>query len=87
MDRHGDRFRDDDEGPSEDDLARFSDGDAYCPDCGSEVHDTAEVCPRCYAYLGGDVSRFRPVERDLRSRFIAATAIAIALVLLGWLVW
>jgi hypothetical protein len=76
-----------DEGPSDEDLRRFSAGEAFCPDCGAEIHDQADVCPRCYAYLGGDTSRFRPVERDLRGRFITITVVALILVLLGWGLW
>ena len=75
------------EGPSADDLRRFSGGEAFCPDCGAGIHDQADVCPKCYAYLAGETSRFRPVERDLRARFIALTVVALILVLLGWGLW
>ncbi len=90
MGRHDRDEEDEDaehEGPSADDLRRFAAGEAYCPDCGAEIHDQAEVCPKCYAYLGGDTSRFRPVERDLRGRFIAITVVVLILVLLGWGFW
>jgi predicted nucleic acid-binding Zn ribbon protein len=76
-----------DEGPSPEDVRRFAAGEAFCPDCGAEIHDQAEVCPKCYAYLAGETSRFRPAERDLRGRFIALTVVALILVLLGWGLW
>jgi predicted nucleic acid-binding Zn ribbon protein len=76
-----------DEGPSSEDVRRFAAGEAFCPDCGAEIHDQAEVCPKCYAYLAGETSRFRPAERDLRGRFIALTVVALILVLLGWGLW
>ena len=76
-----------DEGPSDEDLRRFADGDSFCPECGAEIHDLADVCPKCYAYVAGETSRFRPVERDLRSRFIAVTVVVLILVLLGWGIW
>lgn len=48
--------RDPDEGPSDEDLDRFGDGspaaDARCPDCGAAVWSGADVCPRCYAFIG-----------------------------------
>ena len=49
--------RNDDEGPSEDDIERFGDdspvADARCPDCGASVWSEADVCPKCYSYLAG----------------------------------
>lgn len=85
MPRHDDDHEG--EGPSAEDLRRFSEGEAFCPDCGAEIHDLAEVCPKCYAYLAGETSRFRPVERDLRRRGVAITVVILILVLLGWGLW
>ncbi len=49
--------RNDDEGPSEDDIERFGDdspvADARCPDCGASVWSEADVCPKCFSYLAG----------------------------------
>jgi hypothetical protein len=49
--------RNDDEGPSEDDIERFGDdspvADARCPDCGAAVWSEADVCPKCFSYLAG----------------------------------
>ena len=50
MPRDDDDFLDDDldpEGPSADDLERFSGEHRACPSCGSEVYDEATICPVC----------------------------------------
>jgi hypothetical protein len=50
--------RDPDEGPSSEDLDRFGEdspkADARCPDCGAAVWSEADICPKCYAFLGGE---------------------------------
>ncbi len=59
------RRKDPDEGPSPDDLDRFGDdaprtaADAICPDCGAPVWSEADVCPKCFSYLGGEAVRAR----------------------------
>lgn len=37
----------DPEGPSPADLERFGDEFRTCPECGSDVYDQAEMCPKC----------------------------------------
>ncbi len=73
-----------DEGPSEEDLRRFGDETAYCPDCGAEVWDGADVCPKCFAYLGGDTSRHRPIDRWWRSRWKIVIVAVLIIVLSGF---
>lgn len=55
--------RDQDEGPSQEDIERFGDetpkADARCPDCGTAVWSEADICPKCYAFLGGDAAPAR----------------------------
>jgi uncharacterized paraquat-inducible protein A len=46
--------RDIDEGPSAEDLDRFSDETRACPECSAEVYDEASVCPRCGHIFEGD---------------------------------
>lgn len=52
-------FRPDpDEDPSEEDQARFGEdrvSTGYCPDCGAQVFDDADVCPRCFAFIAGEI--------------------------------
>jgi hypothetical protein len=47
---------DPDEGPSDEDIDRFGEdapkADARCPDCGAAVWSEADICPKCYAFLG-----------------------------------
>jgi hypothetical protein len=59
-----------DEAPSDEDVQRFDRAEAFCPDCGAEIFDSAEVCPKCYAYLAGNTSSRRPVNAWQRNRMI-----------------
>lgn len=45
--RPGPYDSDDDEGPSAEDLARFSDPTKVCPECRKEVFDDTAVCYHC----------------------------------------
>lgn len=49
----------------------------YCPECGAEVWDQAEICPRCRAIIGGDILHRPPVERWWRGRWRAIIVVAI----------
>lgn len=40
-----------DEGPSQDDIDRFSRETARCPECGREVYDDLPRCPHCQSWL------------------------------------
>lgn len=79
--RHGrDGPEDDDgvdEGPSLEDIERFSRGAAHCTDCGAECADDADVCPRCFAYLGGETTLRSPLHRDWRWRTAVITVLAL----------
>ncbi len=74
-----------DEGPSSADIERFDRVEAYCPDCGAEIWDQADVCPKCYAYLGGETSRHKPVDLWLRQRWTMFVVIILLLAMLIWL--
>ena len=64
-----------DEGPSPEDIERFSGETAYCPQCGAEVWDQAERCPACGEAVGGDVSSRPPLERWWRQRWVLLVAL------------
>ncbi|MCA9284508.1 MAG: hypothetical protein KDA22_04795 [Phycisphaerales bacterium] len=66
-----------DDGPLPEDLERFSSDTAICPECGAEVWDQADVCPSCYAYIGGSASSRHPVERWWRRRWMVLVVIAL----------
>ena len=63
-------MRDVDEGPSEQDIERFDRETAYCPDCGAEIWDQAEICPKCHAYLYDGPQTSPPVEAWFRRRWM-----------------
>ena len=74
-----------DEGPSSEDLERFGDDTALCPDCGAEVWDEADICPKCFAYIGGQASRHAPLQRWVNRKSIILIVI---LLLIGFgLMW
>lgn len=72
-----------DEGPSPDDLSRFSSDAAYCPDCGEQIYDQAEWCPECGACIGGQTSSRPPVVADFRQRWMLLVIIIVLLAFLG----
>ena len=64
-----------DDGPSLDDLTRFSSDEAFCPKCGESIYDQAEYCPKCRSYLSGHTSSRPPVESEFRKKWIVLVAI------------
>lgn len=66
-----------DEGPSPDDLERFDRDTAYCPDCGAEMWDQADVCPKCFAYVAGETSSKQPTQRWFHQRTVLLVIIAL----------
>ena len=73
-----------DEGPSAEDIARFSDDTAHCPNCGAEIWDAAEVCPRCHGYVSGNTVSRHPIERWWRQKWIVLLVIAILIGMGGY---
>jgi predicted amidophosphoribosyltransferase len=69
-----------DEGPSAEDIARFSDTEGYCPDCGEQVYDNAQVCPVCRSEIDGRVLWEQPIESWFDARW---KGVVVALVILG----
>ena len=68
-----------DEGPSLDDMNRFGGDTGYCPECGEEIWDQAEVCPKCRAYLAGGLSSQPPPARDIQNKFVLIVTLIILL--------
>jgi hypothetical protein len=68
--------RDQDEGPSDEDIERFGDetpkADALCPDCGTSVWSEADICPKCYAFLGGEAA---PARRGMFAAHLKAIVV------------
>ena len=60
-----------DEGPSPDDLRRFgeeADTTGYCPECGAEVYDDADACPKCFAWITGRTLHKPPEDLALQKK-------------------
>ncbi|MFK7961061.1 MAG: zinc-ribbon domain-containing protein [Phycisphaerales bacterium] len=73
-----------DEGPSEEDLARFSDDTGFCPECGHRVLDDADVCTACGAWITGDVAPHPPLRSELERRMLIIVVGVLILGLTGW---
>jgi hypothetical protein len=69
-----------DEGPSDEDIERFGGETALCPDCGAPIWDSAEVCPKCYAYVGGDTGRETAAQAQFRQK---STLLLIIMLVIG----
>lgn len=86
--RRDDPFEERDDGPSAEDIARFSRPvDARCQECGHRVLEDVDICPRCSAFIfsdegGGSTKAARPA----RTLFLWALVI-IVLALSGVLAW
>ena len=71
----------DDEGPSPEDIARFSDETGYCPECGAEVWDLAPACPRCGSVLSDGPSSRPPVDHHLKKKWVVLVVVLLVLLL------
>ena len=77
-----------DEGPSDDDLAKFNQQeDGYCPECGAVVYDDAEFCPECGMQIGGRVGNKPPVQKEIQNRLGFLIVILILIGLMSWLIF
>lgn len=73
-----------DEGPSQEDIERFSEDETgYCPNCGEEIWDDANRCNACDEWLHTGPSHQDRITRDLNKKLIVLISI---LVLIGF-VW
>ena len=54
----------------------------YCPDCGAEIYDAADVCPKCFTWINGETVRHPKARRRERIRGIVVW-ILIGTMLLG----
>ena len=72
------------------DRARFSSQTAYCPECGAEIYDSADVCTKCFTWIDGATTGRRTARRARSRVRRAVTWILIAALLAGagafWLV-
>ena len=79
-----DESDDGDEHDDDNGRARRTNDTAFCPDCGAEVYDAADVCPKCFTWLNGETVRHAPRGRQGAARFTSAVVwMLIAAMLLG----
>jgi hypothetical protein len=66
--------RDDDLEPFDQDDDDSDEQTAYCPECGAVVHETADICSKCFTWIDG-ASRHPPGKLRSRERWNAVVAI------------
>ena len=74
-----------DEDPSDADLERLDHESAFCPDCGAKIWDACEVCPSCYAYLGGNTSHRSKLQNWVNAKVIIVIVVLLLIALLWWI--
>ena len=62
---------------------------AYCPECGAEIYDAADVCPKCFSWIDGDTLRRNPRRERARQRWttLVIWALVTAIVLGAGAIW
>ncbi|MBT5137204.1 MAG: zinc ribbon domain-containing protein [Phycisphaerae bacterium] len=69
-----------DQGPSEDDIDRFSqDETGYCPHCNEEIWDDAAKCPACGNWLHDGTRHEDQAVRYFKNKFVVCIVIALLL--------
>lgn len=69
----GDDDRDSD-GGLDGDFDDPSSDTAFCPECGAEIYDAADVCPKCFTWLNGETSRHPPHRQRAWDRWAKLVA-------------
>lgn len=69
------------------DRARFSSEKGFCPECGAEIHDAADICPKCFSWIDGATHRKRtPLSAGFRTIVVGAILAALLSGMIFWLV-
>ncbi|MEY3025458.1 MAG: zinc ribbon domain-containing protein [Phycisphaerales bacterium] len=71
------------------DQARLAHQTAFCPECGAEIYDAADVCPKCFAWIDGDTVRRAPrgAGRARRMKSVVVWSLVIAMALGAGVLW
>lgn len=59
------------------------DGVAYCPECGASIHDSADICTKCFTWIDGAARRPPRAERARARRNALIAWILIGAILAG----
>ena len=67
------------------DQKRFSGDVAYCPECGAEILDDADICPKCFTWIDGTThSRPSKLRRSLKTAVVVLLIAAAAIGCVGF---
>lgn len=59
------------------DQKRFSSDVAYCPECGAEIVDDADICPKCFTWIDGTThSKPSKLKRSLHTVVVVLLIVA-----------
>ena len=59
------------------DQRRFASNVGYCPECGAEVVDDADICPKCFTWIDGTThSRPSKLKRSLHTIVVVLLIVA-----------
>lgn len=59
------------------DRRRFSSETAFCPECGAEILDSADICPKCYAWVTDETLAKPRARRALRDAVVWIVILAL----------
>lgn len=73
-----------DDEPDESEFAADDDEQtAYCPECGAEIHDSADICTKCFTWIDGATRRPPGAERARARRNALIAWLLIGSILAG----
>jgi hypothetical protein len=86
---YGDAMESTDEDPHDAaDRARFSSEKGFCPECGEEIYDAADICPKCFSWIDGATHRRRTrFSTGFRKLVVTALLAAFLSGTIGWLLF
>ncbi|MFN9124319.1 MAG: zinc-ribbon domain-containing protein [bacterium] len=59
------------------DQRRFASNVGYCPECGAEVVDDADICPKCFTWIDGTThSKPSKLKRSLHTIVVVLLIVA-----------
>tara|TARA_B100000579_G_C22475949_1_gene685638 strand:+ start:336 stop:590 length:255 start_codon:yes stop_codon:yes gene_type:complete len=70
--------------PSEEDIQRFSDATGFCPDCGEEIYDDSDWCPKCNNSLHKKGTGHRHPLSNFMTKKIGVIVLVILLLAFLW---